>query len=253
MMYSAQTHKPKIHSGAYVAPSAIVSGDVTIGAGCAGLHGAVIGAEGAPVTLGAECVVMEHAVVKASGGSALQFPVTIGAKTIVGPHAYVVGATVGDGCFIASGAKVFNGAVLEAGSGVALGGIVHVRARLPRGASVPMQHIAHGDPATIYPPDRAGEVHAAMNFFGDVFNLEPGDDVRARAAQAYAKFLRKAHAQDKRLDDHLTAARPAARRTAEEPPPTQAADVGKVVDVMMLELEEMEHRRQDALRRQKRP
>jgi carbonic anhydrase/acetyltransferase-like protein (isoleucine patch superfamily) len=250
MIVSSGTKKPKIHSSAYVAPSATVAGDVTIGADCAVLHGAIVVSEGAPVTIGKETVIMENAVLKASGGSAVTFPLSIGDRCIVGPHAYVVGATIGNGCFVASGSKVFNGAKLEDGSGVALGGIVHVKTRVPKNTSVPMQHIAFGDPATIYPPDKAADVHAKMHFFEDVFNLDAGDDVRARAAEAYAKFLRKAHAQDKPLDEHKTAA-PPARRSGDEPPPTQVTQVDKVVDVMMLELEEMEHRRQEAIRKQK--
>ncbi len=50
MILSSGTKKPKIHSSAYVAPTATIAGDVTIGADCAVLHGAVIIAEGAPVT-----------------------------------------------------------------------------------------------------------------------------------------------------------------------------------------------------------
>lgn len=250
MIVSSGTKKPKIHSSAYVASTATISGEVTIGADCAVLHGAVIVAEGAPVTIGKETVVMENAVLKASGGRALQFPLSVGDSCIVGPQAYVVGATIGNGCFVASGSKIFNGAVLEDGSGVALGGVVHVNARLGKGESVPMQHVAFGNPATIYPPAKAPEIHAKMHFYEDVFNLEAGDDVRARAARAYAKFLRKAHAQDKPLDEHRTVAAPA-RRSGDEPPPTQATQVDKVVDVMMLELEEMEQRRQQAIRRQK--
>jgi len=248
MIVSSNTKKPKIHSSAYVAPTATISGDVTVGADCAILHGAIVVAEGAPVTLGAETVVMENAVLKASGGSAVSFPLSVGNRCIIGPHAYVVGATIGNGCFIASGAKVFNGAKLEDGSGVALGGIVHVNAHLAKGASVPMQHIALGNPAVVYPPEKAPEVHAKMNFYADVFNIEGGEDVRAQAAQSYAKFLRKTHAQDKALDEHKNVTPPP--RRGEEPPPTQSADVGGVVDAMMLELQEMEHRRQEALKKQ---
>jgi carbonic anhydrase/acetyltransferase-like protein (isoleucine patch superfamily) len=250
VILSSKTKKPKIHSSAYVAPSAIVSGDVQIGPGCAVLHGAVITAEGAPVAIGANTVVMENAVVKASGGAALQFPCTIGERCIVGPQAYVVGAKVGNGCFIASGAKVFNNARMDEGTSVALGGILHVGAHLTRGGSIPMQHIGHGDPATIYPPDRAPEVHAKMNFYADIFNLEASEDVRGQAAEVYAKALRKTHAQDAALDDHKNV-KPPARRSGEEPPQTQVADVGGVVDAMMLELEEMEHRRQEKLRKEK--
>ena len=211
MIVSSGTKKPKIHSSAYVAPTATISGDVTIGADCAVLHGAVIVAEGAPVTIGKETVIMENAVLRGSGGSALQFPLSVGDCCIVGPQAYVAGATVGNGCFVAAGTRVTNGTKIE------------------NGTSVPAQ---------------------AKEFFEDVFNVEGGKDAAARAAQTYAKFLRKAHAQDKALDEHRTVAGPP-RRSGEEPPPTQATQVDKVVDVMMLELEEMEHRRQEAIKRQK--
>ena len=249
MILSSGTKKPKVHSSAYVAPTATIAGDVTIEAGCAVLHGAVLTAEGAPLRIGSGTVVMENAVVKSSGGSVLQFPCTIGNRCIVGPHAYVVGATVGDGCFIAAGTKIFNGATLEDGSGVALGGIVHVKSRLRKGQSVPMQHIALGDPAAIHPPEKAPELHAQIDFFADVFNIEGGEGARARAAEAYAKFLRKAHAQDTVLSEHRNA-KPPPRRSGEEPPPTQVAEVDKVQDVMMLELQEMEQRRQASIKRQ---
>jgi len=227
MILSSGTKRPKIHSSAYVAPTATISGEVTIGPESAILHGAVVTAEGAPVTIGAHTVVMENAVLKASGGSALTHPLSIGDRCIVGPGAYVVGATVGDGCFVASGAKIFNGAKLENGSGVALGAIVEVDERVAA-------------------PSDAGVKHLAK-----IFNLESGEDVRARAAETYAKFLRKAHAQDAMLEEHRNVKPPPRRRSGEEPPPTQATQVDKVVDVMMLELEEMEHRRQEAIRRQK--
>jgi carbonic anhydrase/acetyltransferase-like protein (isoleucine patch superfamily) len=211
VIVSSGTKKPKIHSSAYVAPTATISGDVTIGADCAVLHGAVVVAEGAPVTIGKETVIMENAVLKASGGSVLQFPLNVGERCIVGPHAYVVGATVGNGCFVGAGTRVANGT------------------KLADGTSLPAQ---------------------AKQFFQDVFNVEGGKDAASQAAQNYARFLRKAHAQDKVLDEHRTVAGPP-RRSGEEPPPTQATEVDKVVDVMMLELEEMEHRRQEAIKRQK--
>jgi gamma-carbonic anhydrase len=248
MILSSGTKKPTIHPSAYVAPTATISGAVTIGADCAILHGAVIVAEGAAVTIGTNCVVMENAVIKASGGSATQFPARIGDRCIIGPHAYVVGATIGDGCFIASGSRVFNGAVMDAGSGVALGGIVHVNAHVLKNASVPMQHIAYGNPAKIVGPEKAAEVARDLQFYENVFNIESGEGARAKAAETYAHFLRKAHAQDAVLDAHANKA-PARRSAGEEPPPQQMTEVDTVVDAMMLELQEMEARRQEALKK----
>jgi carbonic anhydrase/acetyltransferase-like protein (isoleucine patch superfamily) len=252
MVFSSGTKKPNIHASAYVAPTATISGDVTIDEGCAVLFGAVITAEGAPVVIGANTVVMENAVLKSSGGSAMQFPLTVGESCIIGPGAYVVGATLEPGCFIASGAKVFNGATVEEQTSVALGGIVHVNTHLRKGQHVPMQHIAHGDPATIYPPEKAPDVHKLMNFFQDVFNLEPSDEVRSQAAETYSKFLRKVHAQDAAVAE--APKKPAAKTTpkrTEEPAPTQAVEVEKVVDVMFVELEEARLRREAAIAREK--
>jgi carbonic anhydrase/acetyltransferase-like protein (isoleucine patch superfamily) len=249
MILSSGTKKPKIHSSAYVAPTATISGDVTIGSGCAVLHGAIIIAEGASVKIGSDTVVMENAVVKASGGSATQFPVSIGNTCIVGPHAYVVGASIGNGCFIASGSRIFNGATMGDGSGVALGGIVHVNAQLPKNASVPMQHIAYGSPAKIVPPEKAPEVAKQLNFYANVFNIDDGEGARAKAAQTYAQFLRKVHAQDSVLDAHANTA-PTRRG---EPDTLQApVEAETVVDVMMVELQEMEMRRRDALKKKPR-
>ena len=53
MLISSGTKKPNVHASAYVAPTAVVSGDVTIEEGCAILFGAVITAEGAQEGRGA--------------------------------------------------------------------------------------------------------------------------------------------------------------------------------------------------------
>lgn len=252
MNISSGTKKPNVHASAYVAPTAVLSGDVTIEEGCAILFGAIISAEGAPVVVGANTVVMENAVIKSSGGKAIQFPCSIGESCIVGPSAYVVGATIEPGAFIASGARVFNGAVVEEGVSVAIGGIVHVNTRVKSGQHVAMQHIALGDPAAIYTPERAEEVHAKMRFFEDVFNLPSTPDVRAKAAEAYSKFLRRTHAQDSVVESAKKQPQKApARKTAEEPPPAQNVEVEKVVDVMFVELEEARLRREAAIAREK--
>ncbi|MEO6912979.1 MAG: gamma carbonic anhydrase family protein [Candidatus Baltobacteraceae bacterium] len=243
MIVSSNTKKPQIHASAYVAPSAVLSGDVTVEEGCAILHGAVISGEGAPVTLGANSVVMENAVLRASGGKAMQFPLNIGESCMIGPTAYVVGATLEPGVFIATGAKVFNGATIEENTSVALGAIVHVSTHLKSGQHVPMQHIAFGNPAVIYPPEQAGALRERLQFFETVFNMPSEPEVRAKATAAYAKFLRKTHAQDGIIVE--TVKRQPAKPTGKpaEPPPTQSQDVGKVVDVMFLELHEAEMRR----------
>ncbi|HYI51605.1 MAG TPA: gamma carbonic anhydrase family protein, partial [Microbacterium sp.] len=55
--------RPRIHPDAVIAPTAVISGDVTIGADSQVLHGAVITAEGGPITLGTNVIVMENALI----------------------------------------------------------------------------------------------------------------------------------------------------------------------------------------------
>lgn len=213
MLISSSTKKPNVHASAYVAPTAVVSGDVTIEEGCAILFGAVVTAEGAPVTIGANSVVMENAVLKSSGGSVMQFPLSIGESCIIGPGAYVVGATVEPGCFVAAHSVIRNG-------------------------------------QTVAESTTIGAV--GKRFFTEVFNLEEDNEVRARAAETYSAFLRKIHAQDAAIAEPPKKAAPAKppKRT-EEPAPTQAVEVEKVVDVMFVELEEARLRREAAIAREK--
>src|SRR5918994_7710936 len=66
--------RPRIHRDAVVAQTAVVSGDVTIGADCQLLHGAVVTSEGGPIILGENVIVMENAVIRGSAAN----PVHIG-------------------------------------------------------------------------------------------------------------------------------------------------------------------------------
>jgi UDP-3-O-[3-hydroxymyristoyl] glucosamine N-acyltransferase len=172
VIYTSAGKKPHIEESAYVAPTAIVSGDVKVGAGCAILHGAVLVAEGASVEIGEGCVVMEHAVVRASSK-----PVKIGEYSVVGPHAHVVDASLPDDSHIPNGA---------------------------------MQ----------------------------------GENARARNAETYAAYLRKVHGDDAEIE----------RPKPPAPPPQLSAqksvEVEGIDSAMMQELAELEHRRQEALRKQ---
>ncbi|HEV8192552.1 MAG TPA: hypothetical protein VGP82_13880 [Ktedonobacterales bacterium] len=208
MLIEHQGKRPHIDSTAYIAPTAIISGDVTIGPESRVLHGAVITAEGAPVTVGRHCVVMEYAVVRGAGAKARSFPTTIGNYTLVGPHAYVVGATVEVRCFLAAGSCVFNAAHLRQGCTVTIQAIVHVSTTLEEGTVVPLQHVAIGTPATIFAPSETEAMMAALakqEFSKLVFGLDAADfstsaELREAQLARYSRAL-AAHLSDITLDD----------------------------------------------------
>ena len=162
---------PVIAETAVIAPTAVISGDVEIGPDTVVLAGAVITSEGAPVRIGGSCVVMEHAVIRGAG----RHPATIGDYVLLGPHTHVSGATIDDRVFIATGASIFNGAVVGQGSVVAINGVVHIETKCPAGTLVPIGHVAVGDPARIVSPADAPEIHAELGRLGfsqRVFGLE---------------------------------------------------------------------------------
>src|SRR3954464_11796006 len=150
--------RPRIHESAYVAPNAVVSGDVTVGPGVRILFGAVVTAEGSTgqVHLGRDCIVMENAVVRGRPGR----PCRVGDSVLIGPHTHLNGCEVGDETFVATGASIFPGARVGARSELRIGAVLQVNSVLPEEATVPIGWIAVGDPAEAFPPASHDEIWA---------------------------------------------------------------------------------------------
>jgi carbonic anhydrase/acetyltransferase-like protein (isoleucine patch superfamily) len=191
---------PSIHPEAYVAPSAVLSGEVTVGAGSCIMHGAVLSAEGGPVEIGANCVIMENAVLRGTQ----QHPLVMGDHVLAGPHSHLTGCGISDEVFIATGARVFNGAHMGRASSVALGGTVHIGCVVPPLTRIPIGWVAVGDPVRIYPPGDAESIRAGLTEVGGgflpyVFGVEDAgdrhDQMRA-ALQRYTKAMTRHHRED---------------------------------------------------------
>jgi gamma-carbonic anhydrase len=168
----------RIDASAWVAPTAVISGDVVVGPGARVLYGAVLTAEGRQITVGRNCVIMEQAVLRAAG----RWPLELGDDVLIGPHAHLSGCTIGSGSFIATGAMVFNGARLGASCVVALGGKVHLETELPDSTFVPIGFIAIGRPGKVYSPENAPQVHDELNrigFLPHIFGVDPTGRPRA--------------------------------------------------------------------------
>ncbi|KRA23893.1 transferase [Microbacterium sp. Root61] len=190
---------PRIHPDAVVAATAVISGDVTIGADSQVLHGAVITAEGGAITIGANVIVMENALIRATTAN----PVHIGDHTLVGPMASISGATIGDEVFLATGTRIFNGARIGDRSEVRINAVVHLRTHLAEETVVPIAWVAVGEPVRLLPPDRHEEIWAAqqeLDFPGYVFGLDrETPDLMVQLTERYGRSLAR-HAEDRRLD-----------------------------------------------------
>lgn len=202
MLIEHQGARPRIADSAYVAPTAVVCGDVEVGAGCRILFGAVLTAEDGPVRLGERCIVMENAVVRGRA----RHGALLGDRVLIGPHAHVNGAQIGDEAFVATGASLFPGSRLGSGAEIRINGVLHINSHLPDGAELPIGWVAVGDPATMLPPDAHDEIWAiqrTLDFIGTVVGVdatELGDESAMGAlTRTYAELYGR-HRDDRVLD-----------------------------------------------------
>jgi carbonic anhydrase/acetyltransferase-like protein (isoleucine patch superfamily) len=166
-----------VDESAWVAPTAVVTGDVSLGAGTRVLHGAVLNGDRGPVVLGKDVVVMENAVLRGRP----EHPLVVGDAVLVGPHAHLNGARIEDEVFVATGVSVFAGAVAGARSELRVGSVLHVNSHLPADAVVPIGWIAAGRPAQLFSPDRHDELWAVqkgLDFPGTMYDVPRGTSMR---------------------------------------------------------------------------
>ncbi|WP_432496809.1 gamma carbonic anhydrase family protein [Kineococcus gypseus] len=130
---------PHVHPGAWVAPGAVLAGDVHLGEGASVWYGCVLRADGARVEVGASSNVQDGCVAHADEHG----PVLIGADVTVGHRAVLHGCVVEDGCLVGMGAVVLTGARLGRGSLVAAGAVVR------EGTVVPPGSLVAGVPAVV--------------------------------------------------------------------------------------------------------
>jgi len=194
---------PRVSESAYIAPTAVLAGDVTVGPHSRVLFGAVITAEGGPVQIGANCVVMENAVIRGVPGQETR----VGDDALIGPHAHLAGCVIEGGSRIATGAVVFNGARIEAGAEVEFHAVVYVNTVVPSGVAVPMGWFAGGQPAELVAPgdwDRIRAIMGPLDYPGTVFGVAasgtgtPMSDVARRYARGLALHHRDHIVPDER-------------------------------------------------------
>jgi carbonic anhydrase/acetyltransferase-like protein (isoleucine patch superfamily) len=130
---------PVIHPTAWVHPTAVVIGNVTLEADVSVWPGAVLRGDVDAIRVGAGSNVQDGAVLHCDAGKAC----LVGARVTVGHRAVVHGCTVEDGALIGIGAVVLNGAVIGAGTLVAAGAVV------AEGRVLPSDVLVAGVPAQV--------------------------------------------------------------------------------------------------------
>ena len=103
---------PKIHKSSFIAPDAIIIGNVTIGENCGVFSNAVIRGDENSIVIGDGSNIQDCCVIHTDA----EHQVKIGKNVTIGHAAMIHGATILDNCLIGIHATVLNGSRIGSGS-----------------------------------------------------------------------------------------------------------------------------------------
>jgi len=130
---------PKLGEGVYLARTAIVLGDVTIGAHSSVWYGAVLRGDINRIVIGHHSNIQDNAVLHLAD----DFPCLIGNWTTVGHGAIVHACKVGDEVLVGMGTVILDGVVVGKQS------IIGARALVKQGMKIPPGSLVVGVPARV--------------------------------------------------------------------------------------------------------
>ena len=125
----ADVSPPDVHPEAWIAPGAVIVGNVTVGPAASVWYGSVLRGDDDRVEVGAWCNIQDLCCLHADAGE----PAVLEERVSLGHRAMVHGAHIGAGALIGIGAVVLGGARVGAGTLVAAGTVVLPGATLPAG------------------------------------------------------------------------------------------------------------------------
>jgi gamma-carbonic anhydrase len=123
---------PQVADDAFIAPTAVLIGDVTVGAGASVWFGAVIRGDVAPIRIGPGTNIQDNCVLHADEG----IPCEIGANCTIGHSAVIHGARLADHVLVGMHATVLNSAIVGEECILAAGTLVAEGKRIEPGQLV---------------------------------------------------------------------------------------------------------------------
>jgi len=149
---------PKIDPAAFVAPGAVLIGDVEIGPEASIWYNCVLRGDVNRIRIGARSNLQDGSVVHVDSprpGNEAGLPTIIGEDVLIGHMAMVHGCILHDRAFVGLGAIVMDGCEIEGGAMLAAGALLAPGRRIPAG------QLWAGRPAK-YVRDLSGEELAAQ-------------------------------------------------------------------------------------------
>ncbi|MCW2278155.1 gamma carbonic anhydrase family protein [Heliophilum fasciatum] len=139
-VYPLGEHVPQIDPDTYIAPSALVAGQVTIAQGASVWFNVVMRADcGVPIIIGRGSNVQDNSVLHTDYVT----PLSVGDMVTIGHAVVLHSCSVGDGCLIGIGAIILDNAVIGEHS------VVGAHSLVPPGKVFPPYSLIMGNPAKV--------------------------------------------------------------------------------------------------------
>ena len=142
-VYPFQDSRPRLGARVFLAPSAELAGDITVGDDASFWFHTAARGDVNSIRIGARTNVQDGSVLHVTHE---RFALAIGDDVTIGHAAVVHGCTIEDGALIGIGARVLDGAVVETGAQIGAGAVV------TPGTRIPAHHMAMGIPARVVRP-----------------------------------------------------------------------------------------------------
>ena len=155
--------QPQIDPSAYVAPQAVVIGDVRLAARTSVWPTSVLRADINYIEIGEGSNIQDGSIVHLAD----DLPVRVGRLVTVGHRAILHACTVEDVCLIGMGATILDGAVIGRGS------IVGAHALVTKGMEVPPGSLVMGMPAKVVRPLSPEEINSIRIWADHYIELAP--------------------------------------------------------------------------------
>ncbi|BBK37412.1 gamma carbonic anhydrase family protein [Allostella sp. ATCC 35155] len=162
--------RPRVAPDAFIAPTAVLIGDVEVGPQSGIWFGCVLRADTNTIRIGARTNIQDGTIIHVNPGA--EFATIIGDDVTVGHLCLIHAARLESGAFVGMKAAVIDGAVVEGGAMVAAGALVTPNKRVPSG------EMWAGSPAAfkrkISPEDWKGFARTAERYvdFGQEYRSE---------------------------------------------------------------------------------
>lgn len=130
MLFELDGVAPHLEEGAWVAPSAVVIGNVRLGARATIWFNCLVRGDTNSIRIGARTNIQDNSVLHVNAGE--EWKLEIGEDVTVGHMAIVHACRLENFAFVGMGATVLDGAVIEEGAMLAAGALLTPGKRIPR-------------------------------------------------------------------------------------------------------------------------